>query len=156
MDIYNLTSEEVNRLIKSLKHLKAGVLFDSPLVGMIKDDAPLTDYTNQIEYKFHRYRHPIDTNRFSMHIRFMDSDEHLIRLDINNGRHRNPDGTIIEQNHLHIYNSGLDRKDAYAIPLPSEIKYIETIFDAMINILMLKIVRGDRNDHSDRIIKSVP
>lgn len=135
MNIYNLTSDEVNRLIKSLKYLKESTSFDSPMIGKIKDDNSLFDYQNQIEYCFHRYRHPLDNKRFSMHIRFIESNDHLIRLDINNGTHRNPDGTKIQQNHLHIYNRKLERKDAFAYELPDEIKNIESIFDAMLDFL---------------------
>lgn len=79
MNIYNLTSNEVTRLIKSLKSFKKNVNFNSPLFGKIKDDTPLLDQENQIEYKFHRYRHPLDSSRFSLHIRFTESNDHLIR-----------------------------------------------------------------------------
>lgn len=118
MEIYNLSSNEVNRLIKSLKTFKESATFKKPILGKIKDDTPLIDYENQIEYKFHRYRHPLDSTRFSLHMRFTENNDHLIRLDVNNGTHRNPDGRKIEQNHLHIYNRKLERKDAFAISLP--------------------------------------
>lgn len=151
MDIYNLSSEDVERLINSLKHFKQDIEFDDPMFGKIKDDSPLIDDVNQIEYKFHRYRHPIESKRFSMHIRFTETNAHLIRLDINNGTHRNPDGTKIEQNHIHIYNRDLERKDAYAIDLPDDIQNIETILDAMIDFFEYTNVEysgGDGNDHN--------
>ena len=151
MDIYNLDENQVQRLIRSLKLLQDDVMFDDPLIGKIKDDHSLTDYENDIEYKFHRYRHPLDTKRFSMHIRFTESNDMLIRLDINNGTHRNPDGNVIDQNHIHIYNNALEQKDAYAYELPGEISNIETIIDAMIDFFEYTNIEysgGDRNDHS--------
>lgn len=136
-------------MIKSLKKFTEDVAFESPLIGKIKDDHSLIDSKNKIEYHFHRYRHPLDSARFSMHIRFKETNDHLIRLDINNGTHRNPDGEKIQQNHIHIYNNKLERKDAYAIKLPDQIKNIESIFSAMHDFFKytyIDYIGGDRND----------
>lgn len=37
----------------------------------------------------------------------------IIRLDINGPEHENPDGNIIERNHIHIYKEGYDTRYAY-------------------------------------------
>lgn len=133
MNFDSLSSLEVELLIKSLKNLKGKFAATEPLFGKINDDTELLDNKNGIEYKLHRYRNPIQLNRYSIHIRFVRNDFHLIRLDINNGTHRNPDGTLIQQNHMHIYDNRTERKDGIAYPLPNEISNIQTLSDALID-----------------------
>lgn len=149
MDIYNLSDDEVTRLIDSLKQFHEDITFADPLFGRIKDDSSLRDHKNNIEYIFHRYRHPLENDRFSMHIRFLDNNDILIRLDINNGTHRNPDGEIIQENHIHIYNKKSDRRDAYAYELPKEIKNINSILDAMIDFFEYTKVEYDGGGSDD-------
>lgn len=102
-----------------------------PEFGRLNDDTPVLSIAENIEYKLHRYRHPLEKDRFSIHLRFRETNEQLIRLDINNGSHRNPDGTIISQNHIHIYTDFDFAKDAYAYPLPTEFDDLESIFSAL-------------------------
>ncbi|MFC6179984.1 DUF6978 family protein [Lactiplantibacillus daowaiensis] len=132
MDITELTDLEVNQLINSVKKCERSIPGETPLIGRIKDDTPVLDFENHIKYILHRYRHPFDASRFSLHIRFTDTNDILIRVDIHNGTHKNPDGTVVGQNHMHIYHNqdGL-RKDASAIPLPDEIHDISTLFIAL-------------------------
>lgn len=131
-----LTNEQVKNLIKSLKHFKQHLPIEMPEFGLIKDDTPVLGIYEKIEYKFHRYRHPLESNRFSIHLRFKETNDCLIRLDINNGSHRNPDGTIIPQNHIHIYTVSDYAKDAYAYPLPGEFTDLESIFSALEQFLV--------------------
>jgi hypothetical protein len=118
MDINKLTPAEVDSLINSAKMMLDKYPTDMPL-GKIDDQFDLCDDSNGIDYKFRRYRHPIDDTRFSISIRIKNNNAFLVRLDIQNGTHKNPDGTKIAQNHIHIYdNGGGPRKDDYARPLP--------------------------------------
>lgn len=71
MDITKLSDDEVQNLINSLKNCEKRFPNEMPLIGRIKDDTPVVDFKNHIEYKLHRYRHSIDTERFSLHIRFL-------------------------------------------------------------------------------------
>ena len=117
MNITVLTDIEVKRLIKSVKLCQKQIPNETPLIGRIKDDTPVIDFKNHISYQLHRYRHPIDNSRFSLHIRFKDTNEHLIRIDINNGSHLNPDKTRVAQNHMHIYHYDENKVDDKVIKL---------------------------------------
>lgn len=145
MNILKLTDQEVNRLIKSLKNCEKSISGETPLIGRIKDDTPVVDFQNHVQYQLHRYRNPIDNNRFSLHIRFKDTNDHLIRIDINNGTHRNPNGEIAPQNHMHIYHleSNL-RKDATAIPLPDEISDLTSLFTVLESFLKYTNVKTNQ------------
>lgn len=127
----HLTPNQVERLIKALKHFKKQLPIEMPEFGRLNDDTAVLSVAENIEYKLHRYRHPLENNRFSIHLRFKENNEHLIRLDINNGTHRNPDSTIIPQNHIHIYTDSDFAKDAIAYPLPTEFTDLESIFSAL-------------------------
>lgn len=135
MDINSgLTSNQVQILLKSLKNMETKYSSSQTIMGRINDNYNLVDYDNDIEYIFHRYRSPMEPNRFSLHVRFKSTEQMLVRLDINNGTHRNPDGQKIAQNHVHIYNliNGTLNTDAIAIPLPKEfIDHIDNIFSAV-------------------------
>jgi hypothetical protein len=136
LDLGGLTDNEVKELLQSLKRCTRQIPEDMPLIGRIKDDTPVVDFKNHIEYFLHRYRNPFDSKRFSLHIRFQQTNDHLIRIDIHNGTHRNPDGTLIPENHMHVYHfvKGL-RKDVIAIPLPAEIHNITSLFAALEDFL---------------------
>lgn len=102
------------------------------MTGKIKRDDIVLGIYEGIEYKLHLYRHPLQADRYSIHLRFTENNHHLIRIDINNGSHRNPDGIKIKQNHIHIYKyeEGLPR-DAYAFPLDTDDSNIVSVFDAL-------------------------
>ena len=106
MDIVNLNDSEVQALISSLKNCSQSIPTDMPFEGRIKDDTPVVDFKNHIEYILHRYRNPIQSSRFSLHIRFKETNDILIRVDINNGAHTNPDGKKIGQNQRNMLEIG--------------------------------------------------
>ena len=135
-EIEHLTDQEVRFLINDLKIAKEIIPPELPLWGKIKDDTLIQGTINSIEYQLHRYRHPIDNTRFSISLRFLKSNDMLIRLDINNGTHKNPDGTQAPNNHLHIYkDNNTNKKDAFAYPIPGEFKNIGDIFEALEDFL---------------------
>ncbi len=142
-DLNYLDDNEVQQLIKSIKILKQEIPVEMPEFGKIKDDTITLGVYDDIEYKLHRYRHPYDSQRFSIHLRFVNNNEHLIRIDINNGTHRNPDNTIVQQNHIHIhiYKNSDYPKDAYAYPLPSEINDFYSIFTALEQFLVYNNIK---------------
>lgn len=45
-----------------------------------------------------------------------ETNEILLRLDIDGPPHANPDGTVVPTPHLHIYREGYDDKWAFAVP----------------------------------------
>lgn len=127
----HLSDLQVKNIIISLKHMKEQLPFEMPEFGKIKDDTAVLGTLNGIEYKLHRYRHPLQVDRYSIHLRFKETNEHIIRIDVNNGSHRNPDGRIIKQNHIHIYKDSEFSKDAYAYELPIHFTNLESIFSAL-------------------------
>lgn len=48
-----------------------------------------------------------------------ETNEILIRLDIDGPNHGNPDGTVVPTPHLHIYREGYE--DKWAFPVPPEL-----------------------------------
>ena len=132
----HLSSVQVQNLIESLKAAKRELPILMPEFGRIKDDTPVLGIYEGIEYKLHRYRHPYEKDRYSIHLRFKENNEHLLRLDVNNGTHRNPDGTIIQQNHIHIYTDSEFAKDAFAYELPTDFSDLESIFSAFEQFLL--------------------
>ena len=142
MAIFELSEATVQQLIRSTKYCEHRLSRQDKSVGKIKDDTPVIDFTHNIEYTLHRYRHPIDPSRFSIHLRFKITNAILIRIDINNGTHTNPDGTKIGQNHMHLYReSAGPRKDAIAMPLPDDIHNISTfllVLDAFLAYTHIK------------------
>ena len=123
MNYNDLNDQEVRELINKLKYPKNLLSFNeihtiiSSLFGKIDVDEGVID-DDDIQYILHIYRGRINHERYSIHIRFKNSHDHLVRVDINpSNRHLNPDGSIIEGNHIHIYSNRYDKKDSIAIPL---------------------------------------
>ena len=107
---YNaLNDHEVQELINKLKYPKSLLSFNeiytiiSSLFGKIDVDAGVID-DDDIQYIIHIYRGRIKPERYNIHIN-------------PSNRHLNPDGSIIEGNHIHIYSNRYDKKDSIAIPL---------------------------------------
>ena len=138
----HLNDIQVQNLINSIKQFKESLPIEMPAFGKIKDDTLVLGVYEQIEYKLHRYRHPIDMSRYSIHLRFKETNDILIRLDINNGSHRNPNGEIIPQNHIHIYKDSDYAKDAFAYPLPTEFTDLQSIFTALEQFLLYTNIRN--------------
>ena len=81
MNILNhLTDIQVKNLINSLKYMKEKLPSEMPVIGKIKDDTLVLGMSDGIEYKLHRYRHPLEKERFSIHLRFKETNDHLIRI----------------------------------------------------------------------------
>ncbi|MDR2833696.1 MAG: hypothetical protein LBV67_08280 [Streptococcaceae bacterium] len=134
MDFENINDDEVKQLIDALKKptkkFELQKIYDSIQslpVGNLKSNHAVIDEDNDISYILHQYRGRIG-DRYSIHLRFKENNEHLIRVDINPPKHQNPNGEIINENHLHIYSNKYDKRDAVAIPLsPSEFPNVSEI-----------------------------
>jgi len=111
MKLDTLTDIEVAALIKELKYFLNNPQFDIPMFGKYKDEEVVLDKLNNIEYRFKAYRGSLDT-KYSIHIRFLDNNIHLVRLCINSSNHKNNDGSKVGRNHIHIYKfDGNDQTD---------------------------------------------
>lgn len=136
MDLDKLTVYEVKTLIESIKQFKKELVLSANFSGRIKQTESVLGIHNGIEYKLYLYRNPVQSDRYSIHLRFKENDHHLIRIDVNNGTHKNPDGVKVQQNHFHMYKyeEGL-RRDAYAYPLQTEDSQLISIFTALEHFL---------------------
>lgn len=137
----HLSDIQVHNLINSLKKFKEELPKEMPNFGKIKDDTLVLGVHDNIEYKLHRYRHPYDDKRYSIHLRFKGNNDILVRIDVNNGTHRNPNGEKISSNHMHIYKDSHYAKDAYAYPLPTTFTDLESIFSALEDFLLYTRIR---------------
>lgn len=57
----------------------------------------------------------INIEKISINTVHKQSNKVIVRLDLGNQRHINPDGTIITSDHIHIYKDGYDEKFAYTL-----------------------------------------
>ena len=150
MDINNLSDAEVQQLIHRLKHPKNIVSFNetyqkiSSLFGRIDIEELIID-DGDIEYILSAYQGRLEVKSFSIHLRFKENHEHLIRVDVNpRNRHMNPDGTVVTESHLHFYNNQFSKKDAVAIPLKdSTFPNISTIVDAFAEFINYTNIKNE-------------
>lgn len=103
MNIDSLGTAEVYALISETKEFLKHPTFSVPTLGKYQKEAIVTGTTNHIEYKFKIYRGNLNI-KYSMHLRFIENNKHLVRLCINGSRHHNTDGTKVSPNHIHIYD----------------------------------------------------
>lgn len=67
------------------------------------------------EFHLHMRRGRKVTTQVTLQERY-ETNEILLRLDMDGPTHANPDGTLVPTPHLHIYQEGYDDKWAYSIP----------------------------------------
>lgn len=107
-DINNLQDNEINILLDALKNPKRIISFNKMysdistalFLSPMDEDQEIVDNENGIKYIFHIRRSRFE-ERYSIHLRFKRNSMHLLRLDIGTG-HENPDGTRINEDHIHI------------------------------------------------------
>lgn len=150
MDYGNLNDQEVQWVIKKLKYPKKLLLFEeikitiSSLFGRIDVDELIVD-NDDIQYLFHIFRGKRNPERFSIHLRFKETHDILVRVDINpSNKHINPDGKIILGNHIHIYSNKYPKRDSIAIPLEeSNFPNINTISDVFSEFIRYTNIREE-------------
>lgn len=152
MNLEQLTDQKVKELIGKLKYPKNTLSYHqinsliSAMFGKIDVNEAIID-NDDIEYILGIYRGKYHADRFTIHIRFKETNDHLIRIDVHpNNRHVNPDGTIIVGSHIHIYSSKYDKKDAIAIPLNDydfpNIRTIVEVYSEFVKMANIKKTRG--------------
>nr|WP_315527271.1 hypothetical protein [Carnobacterium maltaromaticum] len=148
-DFADLNDSEVNDLIRQLKHPSEIFTLNeinrklSALFGNIDITESIIGTSDKIEYKLHIFRGKRDRHRFSIHLRFKKTHNHLVRVDIGSG-HNNPDGSKIEGSHIHIYNNSYDKRDHFAIPLEeSDFPNVQTIVDAFHAFVLYNNIRNE-------------
>ncbi len=90
-------------------------------------------------------------NRYSIHLRFIENNMHLLRLDVGTG-HSNPDGTHISGDHIHIYVSSEKHAKFFATPLEkSDFPNLNNLADALDAFLDYTNVKRRRRNGTDSI-----
>lgn len=136
MEISNLDDSQVDSLIKELKEIlnKLDINSLSTPFGRIDSRHSLISDINGINFALSIYRGNKESGRFSLDLRFKETHDCLVRLDINGGPHKNPDGTISPSSHIHIYSNAYDKKDGYAYPIDiNDFPNIENLYYASIS-----------------------
>ena len=110
-----LTDTEVIQLIKQIKEFLNHPTFSIHTIGKYRCEESLSDKLNGITYSLHIYRGNLES-KYSMHIRFISNNVHLVRLCIHGSIHHNFDGRI-GGNHLHVYKLHDGTPIDYAYPL---------------------------------------
>ena len=139
-----LTQEEIDRLLDLLKirKNKGEIKFpqegSSIIIDLISKDGK-EDFIIDVQRKGMK----IKKSKCSYQERYT-RDTVLLRLDIDGPEHQNPDGKIIQSNHLHICREGYE--DKYAIPMPENI-FInpKDLIGTLINFLEYCKVENSRN-----------
>jgi len=138
MEIRDLTDEQVDLIIKELKLPLVNLdinLLDSPF-GKLSLTSNLLSQVNDIKFKLDIHRGNKEPGRFSLNLRFSETNDTLVRLDINGGLHQNPDGSHAPTSHIHIYNNDFEKKDIYAYPVDLEdFPNIQSLYDASVSFL---------------------
>lgn len=138
MEIHDLTDEQVDLIINELKaplvHLDNNLL-NTPF-GKISITSSILSDINNIKFKLDIHRGNREPGRFTLNLRFSDTNDTLVRLDVNGGPHGNPDGTTSPSSHIHIYNNDYHRKDSYAYPVDLiDFPNIQNLYNASVSFL---------------------
>lgn len=135
-DFEQYTRTDIDTLLASIKNMTSNIPKNIPLFGFEDKNFDLFDKKYMIDYKFSYHRDRIESDRFTILIRFVQHTGHLVRLDVNSGNnHCNPDGTKVGRTHIHFYHSeteaGLNH-DKFASPLPQELtNYVNDLTTAL-------------------------
>lgn len=151
MDLQNLNNTQVDELLKRLKYPKNTISYQkintiiSALFGKIDIEEAILD-DDDLHYILRIYRGKYNAERFSIHLRFKETNDHLARIDIHpTGRHENPDSTIVTSSHIHIYSNAFPRRDAVAIPLDEfNFPNVRTIIEVYEEFVKLTNIRKTR------------
>lgn len=110
---------EIENLIKEIKHFSKKINRIKLLrtCGFKYKDKLVNDNSKN-SYNLHLNYGRIDVDKVSITTVHNESGKVLVRLDLNPRKHINPDGTIVDTDHVHIYKEGYDERFAY--PLDSE------------------------------------
>lgn len=157
IDLNNLTKDNINYLLHSLKYpsklLEVQEIRNKLLslhVNRYKKDTMVIGVVDNIQYILHVFipKYKSIDERYSIHLRFTDTYEQLIRVDIGSGHH-NPKGypDCSNVDHVHIYNPDKLPHDIIAYPLKKfnfpNINNIIEAFDEFLEYTNIKLKEGE-------------
>ena len=108
-----MTDYDFKILMSMLKHIEDDKI-ELPLVGeMGKPITVYSDTTSDIFVIDSDRRSTISLSKKKLQERHMNTQERLIRLEIDARPHTNPDGKVLSRNHIHIFKEGYGLSFAY-------------------------------------------
>jgi len=119
-DVTEITEDEVKRLISLEKIPTSNQQITYPSAGETID-IQLTSMDKIEMFVLSVGVGRIDLLKTSNQLRIKTGNIPLVRIDTGNIQHKNPDGTIIAEPHIHIYKEGYGIRFAYPIS-----DYLET------------------------------
>lgn len=109
-----LSQEAADYLARIAKEITSANVLVIPTTGT-QADWEATSITGREHFYLHMRRGRKVVTQQTLQERF-ESNEILLRLDIDGPTHSNPDGTVVPTPHLHVYRAGFDDKWAFHVP----------------------------------------
>lgn len=129
-----MDNQEIENLIKEIKYFADNITS----LNIIKDTKFKLEKKLHSKNKINTYKlkfayGKMDINKISINTLHEETKQVIVRVDITNKMHTNPDGTIIEEPHIHIFKDGISK---YAYPLNSdEFRNLFPIIDDRVELL---------------------
>ena len=108
---FKMTTEEAKKLIDMLKEKVSQTNLNFPTLGK-KMEFDVFAKEDGTKFIVNINRGSIDNKKCTYQGRTYINSIPLLRLDVTNSFHRNPDGTKIQGTHLHIYNEENELSEA--------------------------------------------
>ena len=159
VNLNSLTRDQIKILINDLKHpskefdineIRRQIQLTN--ISKLKRSTLIIGTIDNIDYVLHIYlvQRAGNKRKCSIHLRFKNTNEHLIRIDIGSG-HLNPKGfpDCKHIDHIHIYNPNFEPHDSIAYPLSDyQFPNIITILKAFDSFLIYTNIKklGDETD----------
>ena len=119
---YKMTTEEAKKLIDMLKEKVSQTNINFPTLGN-KIEFDVFAKEDGTKFIVNINRGKIDEKKCTYQGRTYINSIPLLRLDVTNSFHRNPDGMKIQGTHLHIYNEENDLSEAIPFNIDSDDLY---------------------------------
>lgn len=116
MSSINISQEEAIRLIEITKEREDNCIYNFPGRG-VNLSIPIISEDKREKFFLDIHRGNINLKKITNQMRAHQAII-LVRIDFDGKPHTNPDGTIIQSPHIHIYREGYN--DKWAEPLPSD------------------------------------
>lgn len=112
-----MTQEEANGLIEVLKRIKDPSTYAFPRPGIRASNILqlISFFSKDLFLVDIKRSSTIDDQKYTLQMRYK-KENILLRLDCGSSKHGNPDGSIIECPHFHIFQEGYGDKWAYPLP----------------------------------------
>lgn len=109
-----LSQVEADYLVRVAKQINSAKVIVVPAAGG-HDEWQATSVGGKDRFHLHMQRGRKVSTKVTLQERY-ETNEILLRLDIDGPTHGNPDGTVVPTPHLHIYREAFDDKWAFAVP----------------------------------------